>query len=471
MVIQSKIRKIIFIVLIFLFENEALAKDKIELSFPENSYYVKSKSYSSNPESEPPQYVHQLNKTKIESFKNVDWIDAGLAQRIRFEHRKNDYRRSINRTDNPFLLRTQAYFAVKNIFDPLRFTIEIQDSRRYRSEFTASVGDVNKLNLFQGYLELYFKNSFIQNREISLRAGRMAFEAMDRKLIARDDWGNSGTNFHGFRAIIGKKENDWQLDNFVLNPIVKKTDDPDEVNKNQLIYGSILHFRKFSHIATLQPFFFKLTQDQSSSASKRNINSPGLRFYGDVGDSGFDFDFIGIRQFGESDNKEFSAYAHATEIGYNYQHKTKPRLSLVYGYASGDKNPYDNKSQNFERFYGFNRPWSNNNAIEWQNLETIKSRLELQPSTKVRFEGSYSYYWLASATDSWKRADLQDKTGRSSTFIGRDFDFRSHYEITDNLRTTIGYAHFIPERFTKSVGRNQSSDFVYLEINLSLFGW
>lgn len=382
-------------VFLLLFTPPAFAEDS-EAEFRDSprkkNYYVKSRGYSSNPESDPPSYARQLDETGIEAFNNIDWIDAGLTYRARFEHRDNDFRRSTTAVDNPLLLRTQAYFGIKNILDPLRFAIELQDSRRHNSQFDQSVGDVNKIDLFQGYGELYFKNPTILDRPISLRYGRMAFEVMDRKMIARDDWGNSGTNFEGFRNTIGTKENDWQLDGFAMKPIVKSAENNDYPDKNKWIYGGILNWRRWSETITIQPFYLQMNQKKTATILSSQINSPGFRLYGDFHDSKFDYDLIGIYQFGESDEKPHRANAYAAEVGYTQDHKWKPRYSLVYGYASGDKNPNDGKNQRFERFYGFNRAWSNSNTIEWENLKTIKSRVELSLNKKLRFESSYSHY-------------------------------------------------------------------------------
>ena len=465
-------KKLTLATLLFLFSVHSFAESSIN-QFSESekrNYYVRAKGYSSNPEPDPPRYVNQLNQTGIEEFKDIDWIDIGLTHRIRFEHRDNDYRRAIDTFDNPILLRTQAYFGIKNILDPIRFAFEFQDSRRFNSQFGQSTGDINKLEMFQAYSELYFKNPVMFDRPVSLRAGRMAFEVIDRKLLSRDDWGNTGTNFQGYRAIIGEKEDDWQFDSFALRPMTKLTDENDQENQNQWLYAAILNWRRWSDITTIQPFYFKLGQKRSAISNSRKIDSPGLRLHGTFGDSGFDYGLIGVYQFGESESKKHRASAYAAEFGYTQNHAWKPRYSLVYGYASGDKNPNDNKNQRFERLYGFNRAWSNSNHIEWENLKTVKSRIEFQPHKKFRAESSYSFYWLASSTDSWRRGNnLRDRTGRSGTEIGQDFDLRLHYEVSKHLFTTLGYAHFRPGKFTRNVGRDDSSDFIYLELNFSLF--
>jgi hypothetical protein len=51
--------------------------------------------------------------------------------------------------------------------------------------YERSDADVNEHELIQGYGELYFKNALGFNRPLSVRAGRMAFEVLDRRLLAR----------------------------------------------------------------------------------------------------------------------------------------------------------------------------------------------------------------------------------------------------------------------------------------------
>ncbi len=462
---------LIFFVFISKSFADVYSNDDSDLTQKQNSYYVRSKGYSSNPESDPPSYVHKLNQIGIEKFKDINWVDVGLNYRMRYERRDNDFRRSTTQIDNVFLSRTQAYFGVKNILDPLRFAIELQDSRSHNSRFEKETRDVNKLDLLQGYGELYFKEPKFIDRPISLRAGRMAFEVLDRKLLARDNWGNTGTNFQGFRAIVGEKENDWQIDSFALQPMVEEMESADNPNQDQWLYAGILNWSRWSDIVTIQPFYFRLDENRSLETSSTRLHSPGLRFYGTVGKTRFDYDFIGTYQFGTTEGQDNKAYGYAAEIGYSFLGDWKPRLSAVYGYASGDKNPNDNKNQRFDRLFGFNRPWSSSNHIEWENLETLKSRIEFAPAKNLKMEGSYNFYWLASKTDSWDRANLRDESGNSGNEIGQDFDFRTHYKINNNIGAILGYAHFIPGKFAKAVGRGGVSDFIYFEVTIDFLGW
>ncbi|MBK9500820.1 MAG: hypothetical protein IPO06_15905 [Leptospiraceae bacterium] len=61
-----------------------------------------------------------LNRAGISAFKDIDWIEAGLDYRTRYEHRENDIRRADSGVDRPLLLRTRGYIGQRKL-DPFRF--------------------------------------------------------------------------------------------------------------------------------------------------------------------------------------------------------------------------------------------------------------------------------------------------------------------------------------------------------------
>ncbi|MGQ2965892.1 alginate export family protein, partial [Methylophilus sp.] len=222
-----------------------------------NGYYVERRSYGTQKETEPPRYVKQLNKTWLkdyDAFADVDWLDVGLEYRARYEYRDNDFRRPRENLDEPLLLRTRAYVGLKNILDPFRFAVEAQDSRRNNSDYTRSndTRDVDKADFVQAYLELYFKESIFgkddlgNSRPFWVRGGRLAWESLDRRLIARNEWRNTTNTFQGVRANIGEKKNDWQLEAFAVQPVQRFTDKLDEVDHSQNFYGVIGDWRRWS---------------------------------------------------------------------------------------------------------------------------------------------------------------------------------------------------------------------------------
>lgn len=476
-----------------------------------NGYYVERKSYGTQKESEPPRYVKQANKTWLkdyDTFSDVDWLDVGLEYRARYEYRDNDFRRSDENIDHPLLLRTRAYVGVKNILDPLRFAVELQDSRRNHGDYTREYDtrDVNQADILQGYLELYFDQNFLgkddlgNNRPVWVKAGRLAWESLDRRLIARNEWRNTTNTFQGVRANIGEKKNDWQLEVFAVKPVQRFTTRLDEVDHSQNFYGVIGDWRGLSEYVTFEPYYFLLKQDgdevqydangkaaAANTKIDREIHTAGLRTYGALG--GWDYDFVYNKQWGHQDRLsnagafiaelDHDAYAFSAEVGYTFKHPWKPRVSASYGVASGDKNPTDGKNERFERLFGFARPWSNNDYIQMENVRTPKVHLEFDPQVSflqnVKVDTSFSWYKLDSDTDRWNAgANLRDQTGRSGKDLGKEYDLRMRFPINQYASLNLGYAHFwagdfvqdTSRRVAGQANRDDSSDFFYTELTL-----
>ncbi len=488
-----------------------IAEEEKAAKRAQNGYYVERKSYGTGRETEPPRYVKQLNKTwlrDINGFEDISWLDIGLDYRFRYEYRDNDFRRSSDTLDEPFLLRTRGFIAIKDILDPLRFTLEVEDARRNHSQFSREYDtrDINYAEPIQAYLELFFKETPLgkddlgNDRPVSIKVGRHAFEYTDRRLLARNEWRNTTNNFQGVRTTIGQQKNDWQLDILALKPVQRFTNQLDEVDHSQDFYGVIGDWRRWSEYVTLQPYYFLLEQDgdkvkydangkpvAATAKIDRHIHTAGLRAYGVLGKSGWDYDASYIKQWGDQDRisggKTFKldhdAYAYNAEIGYSFKHPWKPRLSAFYGFASGDKDQNDLGNERFERLFGFARPWSNNDYFQMENLSAPKVRAEFEPQVSwlpgLKVDAGYSWYRLDSAKDRWNGANLRDATGKSGKDVGEEFDVRVRFPINNYISANLGYAHFWAGDFTETTSqkidpnRRDDSDFLYVEISASAF--
>lgn len=434
-------------------------------------YYVEPRSVGTRRATEPPDYVRTLSETNWPAFEDLNWIDAGLDQRTRFEFRDNDFRRPSPGLDLPFLLRTRAYLGIKEKFDPFRFAIEFEDSRWYNSHWESTDREVNENEIIQMYLELYFADYFGIDRPFRIQAGRMAFEYIDRRLIANNAWRNTTNNFQGFRVIMGQESNDWQIDLLAVQPIERYMVSPDWVNESQWFYAVIGNWRRWSEVITLQPYYLILDQYATDSTPGGALQNLALRGYGIVGETGWDYDCDIAVQYGQSTSgQRQEAFGITTELGYTWEDDpTTPRLSGFFGYGSGDLNPYDDVSQRFDRLFGFGRPWSANDYFRWENLIAPKVRLDWKPQEKLRAEVGYGPFWLASRTDVWPAANRRSPSGQAGDFIGHELDARFRYKLKPRMDLTVGYATFLPGEFPRNTGWSATSNFFYFELSTRLF--
>ena len=480
---------------------EARAADRAK-----NGYYVERKSYGTGKETDPPRYVKQANKTWLkdyDSFADTDWLDLGLEFRARQEIRDNDFRRAAQNVDKPLLLRTRAYVGIKNILDPLRFAVEVQDSGRSFGDYTRQYDtrDVNQADILQAYAELNFKQTFLgkdglgNDRPIWIRAGRHAWEAGDRRLVARNEWRNTTNTFEGLRSNIGDKKNDWQLELFAVKPVQRFTNSIDKADDSQHFYGSIFNYRGWSDVVTFEPSYFLLKQDGSkvkfdsggkpaagSAKIDREIHTAGLRAYGQIPKTQWDFDASYLQQWGHQEKTpggdvlDHDAHAYNAEIGYSFKHPWKPRFSAFYGVATGDKADNDTKNQRFERLFGFARPWSNDDYMEMANIRTPKVRVEFEPNVSfldnVKVDTGFSWYHLDSAKDGWSPGKLARDNGTFGKDLGKEYDLRVRFPINQYASLNLGYAYFWAGDFIKGrtraieANRDANSQFFYTELTV-----
>jgi hypothetical protein len=439
---------------------------------PQPSYQVEQRGYGLRPESEPPRYVRPANKTGLPGFEDLDWLDVGLELRTRYEHHDNDYRRQVSVVDDFVLWRTRLYLGVREGLGPLRLAVELVDSRRSGGQFPPDERDMNLTEPIQAYAELYFAAGAGKGRPVSIKAGRQAFEYLDRRLLARNEWRNTSNTFDGLRGTVGRASNAWQLDVLALRPVRRLLSGLDQPDDTQWLAGAILDLRRWSRVATLQPYVLHLSQDVSRGTVRtdRDIPTVGVRAFGLVGRTGVDWDVDLAAQSGEDRPRRHRASAFVVEGGYSPKHPWKPRFSTNHTHASGDRNPADLASNRFERLFGFARPFSASDYIQWENLRAQKVRVELTPTPALRIDAGWSAYWLASATDRWNVAGLRDPSGRSGTHMGNEFDVRVRFPVTPRVGVNIGYARFVPGEFTRTVsGRTAPSHIPYVEVTLNAF--
>jgi alginate export protein len=460
--------------LLLLTATAAFATEEVK-KMTRGTFYQDPRSFSTKRDPDVPAYVRNASELGIDSLLNVKWLDVGLDYRFRYEYRDNDLRRAQGGVDQPMLHRTRAYIGIREILDPFRFAFEMQDSRIENSSYPGNNSDLNEFAVVRAYGELYFKSllghdSIGNSRPLSIRYGIHNFEFLDRRLIGNNQWRNTTNTFQGFHGSLGQESNDWQLDLLAVQPLNRLLYEWDQPVSQQWMYAAIGHWRRWSDIITLEPFYLALHQSAYPGVVERTVHSPGLRGYGIVGKTGFDYDFDLIYQFGQNGPNKVRAFAGTVEVGYTLASTPwKPRFSLFYAYASGDRNPKDNQDNRFFNFFGAGRPWSANDYIRFENISTPKLRVEIKPRQNLRIDFGYSYYWLASATDRFKQGNVTDKTGRSGNFLGQEFDIRARFNWDAKTEITLGYACFASGGFVEQQLQRPSTNFAYFQLSHRFF--
>lgn len=428
-----------------------------------------SKAWGVKNETEPPNYVKPFSEYGFPGTADLKWLDFGVEHRTRYEHRDDDYRQPFFEEEDIFLMRSRAYLGIREVLDPLRLGFEFQDARQFNTDFPERGGDVDEADILQAFLELYFKDAMGPGQPLQLRAGRMTLEYTDRHLVGRNRWRNATNAYDGFRLRMGEPSSDWQFDFFAAQPVERFLRKRDHGDDERWLYGIVGAWRRWSKYVTFEPYYFILDEDRKDrTAADREIHTMGLRAFGPIAETRFDYDTDVAFQFGDDGDNEQRSWAAMGEVGYTFEHSWQPRLSLGGMYASGDPDSRNSLSERFARLYDPGHPYSSIDYLTWQNVIRPELRLELKPTDKLRFDTSYSAYWLAADEDAWVVSGRRDTTGRSGDFIGQEIDIRFRYLLDPRVEIEVGYAYFIPGPFVENTGPADDSNLLYVSTTLHL---
>jgi hypothetical protein len=427
-----------------------------------------SKAAGVRKETEPPGYARPLSDLGLESMEDLDWLVFGLKHRTRFEYR-DDFSRGNFLDDRKFLLRTQAYLGIKDILDPFRFGVEFMDSRSFNSSLPDLSRDTNENDILQAFVELHFADALGPGDPFRLQVGRFSIDFVDRKYIGRNRWRNTMNAFDGIRLVLGQSQSDWQFEAWAARAVeirLRQMDGPDD---ESVIYAMSGQWREWSDIATIEPWYVIVDDDFKDAADEdATVHTLGLRFFGPIGESGFDYDTNTAFQFGEVGDRDHCAFATYAELGYTFDMDWSPRVSCSIRYGSGDRDLTDGSSQRWYRAADPTSPISESVQYTWQNIVTPKLRIEFEPVDGFEFSLAHGAYWLASENDIWPTPDLGDPTGQSGSFIGQESEVTAGLTISEHLELEFGYIHFYPGSFATRVGVEDDGDLFYVQATLSL---
>jgi hypothetical protein len=210
-----------------------------------------------------------------------------------------------------------------------------------------------------------------------------------------------------------------------------------------------------------------------SSGSEQKLGTVGGRIYRLPKTGSPDYEMESAWQFGKNGRLDHNAYFFHGETGFTFGSIWKPRISLHYDYASGDRDPEDTRSGQFNTLYGARSfeypPTGIFGPIFRSNMDTPGIRVALSPAASLRIVSMYRAIRLAQARDAWVGSGLKDPTGSSGKSIGQNFETRLQWQIKDYFNLELGYSHFFKGSFLHQASGNpltEDSDYLYIATEL-----
>lgn len=427
--------------------------------------------------------------TPVSAIGDDDALKVGATLRVRYETIDGQVRPGFNASDD--LLSTRTTLAATYDATPIRFAVELFDSRAYLADEKSpvSTNEVNTFELVQAYVAGDIDNALGAGTTLILQGGRFLLNLGSRRLVAADDYRNTTSGFTGARADIKARSLSatlvYVLPQLRLPDALPRVLDnavaPDKESFDQVLWGGVLSRAKAVGTATAEVSFFHLGERDAPGRPSRNrsLNTITARLVRDPQPGALDYEVEGMYQFGHVRDglaptapllEASATFVHA-ELGYGLPGSWKPHVSLEFDRASGD-GPGGAYGR-FDTFFGMRRadlaPAGIYNAVGRANIVTPGIRLEAAPGKRVDGMLTYRLMWLADRADAFSTTGVRDPTGRSGSFAGQQVDARLRYWIAPGkLRFEIDGVWLAKGAFLRNApNAPKTGDTRYLSVNLS----
>lgn len=384
-----------------------------------------------------------------------------LEQRSRYETLDGQFR--AGRTGGDQVVSFRTLIRVQADFDPVRFIVELMDSRQLLADSGSAIntGTVDTLALLQAHL------AWDIHAHSRLRIGRMTQNLGSRRLVARNGYRNTINTFTGIDWLWQPDDGPFTLHAFYLLPVRRLPGDLPSLLDNDTQFDQEDFRRQFWGLRAIiqgQPFSSQLElytyglHEDPNWRRGRNLYTHGFRWNRAPAVGQFDFDLESALQWGKSRLAaagprldHFAWLGHAS-LGYTFDAPWKPRLRLAYDHSSGDSNPTDGGNQRFDSLFGGRRfeygPTGLYGALSRSNLHSPELRLTMAPHPRVAFRLAHRGVWLASSKDAWTSSGVQDVTGASGRYVGQQMEASLRWKvIPDRFEIEAGFAHFFAGSF------------------------
>ncbi len=108
-------------------------------------------------------------------------------------------------------------------------------------------------------------------------------------------------------------------------------------------------------------------------------------------------------------------------------------------------------------------------AFSRSNLNTPGYKLGFSPLQDVQTTIGHRFFWLAQKTDSWGSTGLQDKTGKSGSFVGQQLELTTRWDVNSSLNLETGWTHLFKGEFAKNAPKAPNGmdvDYFYVQSQL-----
>jgi Alginate export len=292
---------------------------------------------------------------------------------------------------------------------------------------------------------------------VTLRGGRQELLFGAQRLVGPSDFTNVRRTFDGGAGIV--RVGDWTITPLWMELLVVQKYRFSESSADQKLYG--IYGTGPAHLLPVNLDLYWLGVNNAGvtfngTSGREQRQTRGGRVWGDIGETGLDFEVEGAAQFGTVGDADIAAGMFTANVRYTLAApRLSPRVYLEFDYASGDSGPGRNVGT-FNQLYPTAHSFLGYiDYVGRQNIISPSAGLTMSPISHLSVALQQYFFWRASDRDAfYNKAGAVFRPGSETTarYIGAEIDLLTTYNLTRHLLGYAGYSHFFTGEFIQKTG-------------------
>lgn len=384
-----------------------------------------------------------------------DWLSLGFQQQSRMQVLDGQFRAGLDGDDQGFEWRNAL--TIEADFDSFSIQTEIADMRTYFADEDSPLDHffTNPFDILQANVNVPLSGVFSDDDEGFIKIGRFTMDQGSRRFVARNRYRNTINSFAGVHA--GLETGNTSIELFYTRPTQRLVDGDWLDNKprsdkqsSDFFWGAYLTRALTSQSDTVQIYILGADEKRDRPANQRfDVLSTGVRLFRNPSPGRWHYDTEALYQFGDAPALDATSalrdhkarYFHLS-LGYSFEVAWQPRLSFIYHYGSGDKDPLDNESNELDHLFGVPRPdfgpTGLYRAFQRVNTSSPGLMLNLQPASNVDAYIRWQRPSLAEQAQGWRTTRYRYPGGLGETHLANQLETRVRWHLFDNMLTVDG---------------------------------
>jgi|HubBroStandDraft_6_1064221.scaffolds.fasta_scaffold114937_3 hypothetical protein len=405
----------------------------------------------------PREPLDELKYVPLSSQDVRTYLSFGANVRERFEVNDAQFGTGGNRQDADLLSRLEAH-------SDLRIAGQIQIFVQLQSELAPgkrdpSPVDADRLGIEEAFVAI---SEPLAGGAMTIRVGRMENGFDLQRFLSVRDGPNVRQAYDG--ATVAYTRGPWRFIVLYTDPVQNRNRTVfDDYSSPHLTFGLLRIERKITASSSLSAYVGRFTNGNE----RRDLVD--VRLAGSGG--GFDWDAEAMAQNGSIGARAIHAWANGAIIGRTFDRAPlRPRVSLQFDAASGDKNPTDNQLNTFNPLFPSGYYFTTAGYTTYANLVHVKAGLSLTPKNNLHVSAGIGSEWRATVADAiYTLPDIPvpNTAGQGGLYVGTYEQLRSDYALTSHVALALEFVHFSAGPTIMSAG-GHNTDYLGTEIR---YGW